>query len=386
MSTTSRSTILAPSRAAVRLGFDCDNECVFCAQAGLTGRVDAVREQLAKLREDHDEVTFIGGEPTLDSRLATLIAEARTLGYTAVGLQTNARQLASHDGVEAELFAALVEAGLSDLQLSIHAPTADAHDYHTGRAGSFAACTELIARAQRADITVVVATVVTRSNFRELAKLPPVLKRRGVAAWLLEVARPHGRAADNFARVVPRVGMAMPWALHALEQARRNALSAWIRGAPLCALGPFAVSSLSTPGQHPSRPLPADWPPPCRACPSRPHCPGIDSAYVEVFGHGELRPVDLRSPGEALLASPGTAPEPARRGSTTARVEFDDGRRRLMRMFVGVGELVVRPPQLYSPAADATADVDAPGDAPASPAPGKNRRLPVLANDGTPKE
>jgi pyruvate-formate lyase-activating enzyme len=340
------STSPSPSRAAVRLGFDCDNQCVFCAQAGHAGDVghdESVREQLAKLREDHDEVTFIGGEPTLDSRLLSVIAEARALGYTAVGLQTNARRLVGDAG----LFTALIDAGLSDLQLSIHAPTAEAHDYHTGRVGSFAACIELIARAQRADITVVVATVVTRSNFRELAKLPPVLKRRGVAAWLLEVARPYGSAADNFARVVPRVGMALPWALHALEQARRNALSAWIRGAPLCALGPFAVSSLARQGVEP------DWPPPCRACPSQPHCPGIDPAYVEVFGHGELRPVAMRSP------------------------EFDDGRRRLMRMFVGVGELVARPPQLYSPKADEPADVD-------PNASGKNLRLPVLGNDAPP--
>jgi MoaA/NifB/PqqE/SkfB family radical SAM enzyme len=360
---TFRSTTPASSRAAVRLGFDCDNECVFCAQAGLVGQVESVREQLAKLREDHDEVTFIGGEPTLDSRLVSMIADARALGYTAVGLQTNARQLTGGGAGETgtELFSALVDAGLSDLQLSIHAPTAEAHDYHTGRVGSFAACVELIARAQRADITVVVATVVTRSNFRELAKLPPVLKRRGVAAWLLEVARPHGRAADNFARVVPRVGMAMPWALHALEQARRNALSAWIRGAPLCALGPFAVSSLPTQGR--------EYPPPCGACPSRPHCPGIDSAYVEVFGHSELRPVEMRSP------------EPARRGSATTRAEFDDGRRRLMRMFIGVGELVVRPPQLYSPAADEPVDVE-----PVDVEPSKNLRLPVLGNDVTPKE
>jgi pyruvate-formate lyase-activating enzyme len=350
---TTRSTTHPPSRAAVRLGFDCDNECVFCAQAGLTGRVETMgesgpdefgRELLAKLREDHDEVTFIGGEPTLDSRLASAIAEARSLGYAAVGLQTNARQFEGDAG--AKLFAALLEAGLGDLQLSIHAPTAEGHDYHTGRAGSFAACIDLIARAQRADITVVVATVVTRSNFRDLAKLPPVLKRRGVAGWLLEIVRPHGRAADNFARVVPRVGMAMPWALHALEQARRHALSAWIRGAPLCALGPFAVASLATPElEGSSRPSPTSWPP-CQACPSRSQCPGLDPSYVEVFGHGELRPVDMRP-----------------------REEFDEGRQRLMRMFVGVGELVVRPPQLYSPAE-----------------PGKNRRLPVLASDATPQE
>jgi hypothetical protein len=59
--------------------------------------------------------------------------------------------------------------------------------------------------------------------------------------------------------------------------------------------------------------------------------------------------------------------------------EFDDGRRRLMRMFVGVGELVARPPQLYSPKADEPADAD-------PNASGKNLRLPVLGNDAMPKE
>lgn len=309
---------------------------MFCAQAGLEGAGE-FRENLAKLREDHDEVTFIGGEPTLDARLPSAIAEARALGYTAVGVQTNARRLAA----DAELFPALVDAGLSDLQLSIHAPTAEGHDYHTGRDGSFAACTEVIARAQRSDLTVVVTTVVTRSNFRELAKLPPALKRRGVAGWLIELVRPHGRAADNFARVVPRVGMAVPWALHALEQARRHALSAWIRGAPVCALGPFAASSLlGEVRKHP---------PPCSECSSRPRCPGVDSVYVDVFGHAELRPTEVVSPAV-----------------------FDEGRRRLMRMFVGVGELVARPPQLVTPK---LADAEA-----------KPRRLPVLAGDAVQEE
>jgi hypothetical protein len=324
------------SRATLRLGFDCNNACLFCGQAGLEGPVESDREVLAKLREDHDEITFIGGEPSLDDRLPKAIESARELGFGAVGLQTNARRLAE----DAELFAALVDAGLSDLQLSIHAPTAEAHDYHTDRPGSLAACTELITRAQRANLTVVVASVITRSNFRELPKMPPALKRRGVAAWLLEVVRPYGRAADNFARVVPRFGMALPWTLHALEQARRHALSAWIRGAPLCALGPFAASALPA--------APRSYPEPCRACPSRARCPGVDPAYVEVFGVGELKPGPARPPAE-----------------------FDAGRSRLMRMFVGVGELVERPPQLDSPVPADEADGAA----------GKNRRLPILAND-----
>jgi hypothetical protein len=297
--------VLEP-RATVRLTHDCDNACVFCGQRGLAGPLPFAVEDLAKLRERFDEITFVGGEPSLDDRLLGAIAEARRLGFAAIGLQTNARHLANDDRRLGELH----EAGLGDLQLSIHAPTAAGHDYHTGRPGSFAAAIDLLERARRRGLTCVVASVITRSNFRELPKLPALLKRQGVAAWLLEWVRPFGEAGRSFARVVPRFGMALPWALAALEQARRIDLSAWIRGAPICTLGPFAGQAIAgEPGLHPA---------PCNECPARSRCPGVDARYLEHFGAAEL---DARRAGAA--ASP-----------------FDPGRRRLLRMFVGVGTLV----------------------------------------------
>ena len=283
----------------------------------------------------HDEISFVGGEPALDPRLPELIEQARALGFSAIGLQTNGRRLAA----DRPLFDRLVSAGLRDLHLSIHAPSAEAHDYLTGRPGSFAAGLELLGRAQRAALTCVVTTVVTRSNFRELPKLAPLLKRRGVAGWLLEPVRPFGRAADGFARIVPRFGMALPWALHGLEQARRHDLSAWIRGAPLCALGPFAASALPDEAHS--------YDGPCTNCPARARCPGVDPHYLEVFGAQEL------------------SPRPAR-----PQARFDAGRARLMRMFVGIGVRIDRPPQLYSPPDSSAAPKSKPATQP--------RRLPVL--------
>ncbi|PRQ05202.1 radical SAM protein [Enhygromyxa salina] len=327
------------SRAIVRLSFACDSACVFCGQDGRSDPLEVDEQQLAAVREQHDELTFVGGEPALDPRLPRAIATARALGFTAIGLQTNGWALATEPG----LFDSLVEAGLSDLHLSIHGPTAEAHDFHTGRPGSFANCLEILARGQRANLPVVVTTIVTRSNLRELPKLPPLLKRRGVSAWLLQPVRPYGRAADGFARIVPRFGMAIPWALHALEQARRHALSAWIRGAPLCSLGPFAAAAL--PDETASSP--GAYAPACTQCPARSRCGGVDPAYLAVFGGSELRPGPARPIGP-----------------------FDQGRQRLMRMFVGVGELVERPPQLRSPAAP-----EAKGESQ------KALRLPVLPSD-----
>ena len=72
-------------------------------------------------------------------------------------------------------------------------------------------------------LTIAVATVVTRSNFRSLAVVPELLAARGVDAWMLTVPRIAGRAATAFDRVVPRLAMAMPFALQA-DRARMRAL------------------------------------------------------------------------------------------------------------------------------------------------------------------
>ncbi len=299
-------------RAIVRLTHDCDNACVFCGQFGLTGSL-AFDEALGQARAAFDEISFVGGEPSLDPRLPAAIAEARRRGFTAIGLQTNAR------AVSPALLDELREAGLTDLQLSIHAATAAGHDYHTGRPGSFAAANDLLDRARRLGLVCVVASVVTRSNFRELARMPALLKRKGVSAWLLDWVRPFGRAGESFARVVPRFGMALPWALAALEQARRIDLSAWIRGAPICTLGPFAGQAIAG--------SPATFPAICEGCPARESCSGVDARYLDQFGTSEL------DPRRARAASP---------------AGLDEGRQRLLRMFVGVGELVeprIEPPE-----------------------------------------
>lgn len=326
----------SPPRAIVRLTHDCDNACVFCGQRGLVGPLVFAIDDLIGLRERFDEISFVGGEPSLDERLPEAIAAARALGFDAIGLQTNGWQLAHDERRLAELH----EAGLGDLQLSIHAATAPGHDYHTGRAGSFAAAIDLLERARRRGLTCVVSSVVTRSNFRELARMPALLKRHGVSAWLLEWARPFGRAGESFARVVPRFGMALPWALAALEQARRIDLSAWIRGAPICTLGPFASQAVPTDART--------YPEPCTDCSARSRCPGIDARYLEHFGVGEL---DARRASE----------------STT---ELDPGRLRLLRMFVGVGSLVEPDTEISERGVQAE---------PAA----KRRHLPLLADEST---
>jgi hypothetical protein len=304
-------------RATLRLSLACDNRCVFCAQRGLADDGAAggdLGERLAALRAGADEITFVGGEPTLHDALTDAIAAARAAGFRAVGVQTNGRRLA--DVAFAER---LVAAGLGDVHLSIHAAAAAAHDYHTGVEGSWRAALAGMAAVRALGAAVVVTTVLTRSNFRGLADLPALLAARGAAAWQIAVPQVAGGAMEAFDRVVPRLGMAIPFALHALDAARTRGLPAFIGGAPLCALGPFAARALPPEAERPRAFAPA-----CDGCAARTGCPGADPAYLARWNGDELAP---RDPPAAVADAA------------------------LARLFVGVGEVAPPAPPSATPAA-----------------------------------
>lgn len=295
-------------RATLRLSLACDNHCVFCAQAGLDDSAAPVDAQLSALRAGADEVTFVGGEPLLVPSLAEHVAQARSLGFVRVGVQTNGRHLSAQ-------IAELARRGLTDVHVSLHAASAEAHDYHTGVDGSFVAVKSGLEATRAVGLTVAITTVVTRSNFRILAALPSLLARLGVSAWLLALPRAAGRARRSFDRVMPRLGLALPFALHALDAARRLGVPAFIQGAPLCKLGTLARHSLAE--------EPRAYGVVCESCAARSECSGVDPLYLTQFGGDELqacsvppRDEDARArlfvgPGPLALSDE-APPEPAR--------------------------------------------------------------------------
>lgn len=303
---------MAGSRTTLRLLSACNNACVFCAQRGgglLSRSLDEALASLRALRaEGFDELTFTGGEPTLHDELLGLVRAARGEGFSAVGIQTNGRRLR-----EGGFAADLASAGLTDAHLSLHGLGAALHDHHTGVAGSFAEASAGLVALRVAGVSVVVNTVLTRSNGRSLGELGAWLSSRGVAAWCVSVPRSAGALRERFDPVFPRLGVLLPHALHALATARREGVAVFVRGAPSCLLGPFASRSLSEPPRayDPSR---------CEGCHARGGCSGLDAMYLTRFRGDEV--------------SPARAP----RG---LELSFTGRDAALSRMFVGEGPLVL---------------------------------------------
>lgn len=305
------------TRIAIEVTLACDGACRFCAQQGMVREdvsASAVAQTIADAAAAGHEITLTGGEPTRRAELTQWVAMAREFGAPAVGLQTHGRALA-----DAALTTQLVDAGLTDIHLSIHGARPEVHDYHTSATGSLTATLDgLRALRQRGpEITVVASTVVTRSNFRGLAELPARLRAWGVTAWRLCWPQAAGGAQAAFDRIVPRFGLAAPFVLHAAAAARREGLAVVTAGLPSCVLGPMAELA------HTTRRRSHDEV--CNDCPSYATCSGVDAHYLRRFGPGELHRVDERSL---------TRPDGPSSGQTSPA---------LARMFVGIGRTALPP-------------------------------------------
>lgn len=205
------------------------------------------------------------------------MAAARAAGFLRVGVQTNGEELVDPARLER-----LKGMGLADVHLTALGADAQVHDYHTGRAHSFERVLACFAAARAAALEVVVSTVLTRSNFRTLDALAALLVQRGAAAWCISVPVVTGGAEASFDRVVPRLGLAVPFALRALAFARSRGVPSFVAGAPLCLLGPIGADAIGEERRA--------YAPVCEGCRARDVCPGVDAAYLERFDGDELAP------------------------------------------------------------------------------------------------
>jgi len=182
---------------SLKLGYRCDQRCVFCGEAERRDRslpLAAVEPLIGALDEAQAagvrDVTFTGGEPTLHPDLLALLAHARGLGFRTRHVVTNGRTLA-----EAGRVAALVAAGLTHVDVSIHAPNAALADRLSGVAGGWAAQLAGLAAAVAAPgLVVSVNTVILADNQAYLNEIMALVASQGVRHYSVYLCRDAGAA------------------------------------------------------------------------------------------------------------------------------------------------------------------------------------------------
>ncbi len=298
----------AVPRALLKLGYDCNNNCVFCHAAphrGVRSRpADLERKVRRAAALGARMIVLSGGEPTIQPGWLALVDRIAAAGLR-LGLVTNGRMLAYPGLVDR-----LVARGLDYTYVSLAGPDAALHDRHAGARAfhqTFAALTALAPRV--AEVTANV--VVTRWNVARLRGIVRLLDRLPTVRLKFSLIEPAGNVLDDFDDLVPPLAAAARAIRAAIACARRSRPErpvVW-DGLPLChaaSLEELECALREDGFAWMSEAFERDWFPvddrhrafadACRGCSLRRRCRGVFVEYLARRGAAELRPVSRAVP------------------------------------------------------------------------------------------
>ncbi len=221
-------------RLDLKVGFKCNNNCIFCAQAHRRDLGDQTTKKLKKDLEDAynegiKEVVFTGGEPTIRPDILKLVTSARNIGYEVIQIQTNGRMLSYKNFCEK-----LIKSGVTEFAPSIHGHTAKIHDSQTRSPGSYNQIIKGLKNLRELDQYILSNSVITKFNYKYLPELVQLLIDLKVDQLQLAFVHPCGNAWKYFDQIVPRKSLVAPYIHKALDIVKNTQITAMIEAFPFC--------------------------------------------------------------------------------------------------------------------------------------------------------
>jgi MoaA/NifB/PqqE/SkfB family radical SAM enzyme len=294
-------------RIDVKIGFNCNNMCDFCAQGAKRSRMDgkslrAIKADLARAKKAGvSSVVFTGGEPTLHPRLFDAVRAARAMGYECVQVQTNGRRFAYY-----EYCAELKKAGVTEMGPSLHGSVAAIHEGLTHAPGSFNEAVRGMINCRRLGMYVLTNSVITSANYKNLPALARLLIRLGVSQYQFAFVHLVGTAWENRKWLAPKKTTVMPYLRRALDAGMKRGMPCYTEAIPFCLMkgyeacvserimpeGPVADAGfyLESYGDY-RRTEGKTKRPECRACRWYNACEGPWREYPGLYGWDEFKPV-----------------------------------------------------------------------------------------------
>lgn len=203
-------------KAKIVLGFDCNNNCIFCFEKNKRhlppkNTAEVIKEMESTRKESFEKIALIGGEPTLRKDILILIKYAQNMGFSQIMITTNGRMFAYSDFVRK-----ITQAGLTQVVFSLHGPNKEVHDQITGVPGSFKQLVEGIKNAKEfPGLASGTNTTIVNSNYRYLPEIARLLIKwdikRAEFIWV------YPPPLVQYKKIVPMVSKAYPFCEETLK-------------------------------------------------------------------------------------------------------------------------------------------------------------------------
>lgn len=213
----------------VRLTKACNNRCLFCldtdAQDGSTLPLEAIKAEIRRgLTIGGERLILSGGEPTIHPQFAELVAFGRSLGYKGVQTISNGRMFSYK-----RFCNSVLDAGLSEVTVSIHGHTPELHDMLVGVPGAFDQAVRGLKNLLADGRCVVnIDIVINKQNATHIDEIMRYFINMGIHEFDLLQISPYGRTyPENKDLLIYDVREALPALRRAFDMASRPDLFVW---------------------------------------------------------------------------------------------------------------------------------------------------------------
>lgn len=306
----------SPSIAEIVINRDCNSNCLFCGKSSRSRNIQRmstveVEDSLScEYRKGCRSVSFAGGEPTINENLFEYVFMAKTMGYSEIGIQTNALRLCDH-GYARDL----ASAGINQFSVSIHGHEPGIYDRLSGVKGGFKKMLRAVGNLRKLGAAISVNYVINALNYRRFPGFIHFFMSRfqlydfSVIFLHFNCLRGKRLLMAPFSRVTPHVIRG----LDVFEREKAFDIGIGLTNFPPCIL-PGYLHLLSDweradPGGDERifhmdgvvKEVSSMWesergrPPACSRCVYFRRCLGVEREYLAVYGDGEFVPVRRKS-------------------------------------------------------------------------------------------
>lgn len=298
--------------------YACNAKCLFCFNPADSRRqmkelpLERIAAELYSMaRLGHRHLQILGGDPTVREDLPEICAFAKKAGFLTVTIVTNG--IRTSDPKQTRTLSA---AGLDLAIISVHGHTDEVHDQIVGVPGALRKVMRSVENFQSEGVSVMISVVSHRLNHAALPLFFRKFVDRGVEHFIVQYLRYHGHMdipdgrqeslrvrMSDVARSLhaaspvfwdrglqtPRLNYILPCVLPGYESRIDDLL---VEGEEYDGfyLDPDQKNESSLAVCNKGKVKLAR----CRQCVLFEECPGIEKAYMDVFGNDEIQPLVIR--------------------------------------------------------------------------------------------
>ena len=289
----------------------CNQHCVFCLEEDRTWArfvEPSTQEVLSEIDRLYsrgaNHITFMGGETFFRKDLSCILAHAKSVGFTRIGVTTNGTVL-SKPG----FLLRMVDSGLDFVEFSLHGHSEELANLIGGTRFTFQRQATALAEINEiGTVFTIVNVVICRENKDHVVDIVRYLITnfpRIPVRFKFKFVKLMGLAASHVSQGTLRYSEVDAVPAGDLLEAR--GVPFWYENFPLCRLGRHAGHSLRLATMasderyfdydHAGSADYIDtgyqlegycWPEPCEPCTLRPICSGVENTYLTHHGSGEL--------------------------------------------------------------------------------------------------